>query len=57
MLYIATKTVSSHRLSIYKKLNITTDVELTLLAMNHGIIDDILTPVNNGTADGDMQVD
>ena len=56
MLYIATKTVSSHRIRIYKKLNISTDVELTLLAMQYGLIDDILTPDDNDTANGDMDV-
>lgn len=54
MLYIATKTVSSHRIRIYKKLNISTDVELTLLAIQYGLIDDILTPDDNDTANGDM---
>ena len=57
VLYIATKTVSSHRARIYKKLNISTDVELTLLAMQYGLIDDILIPVHNGAANGDMDVD
>ena len=41
-MYIDTKTVCSYRYRIYEKLHITTDVELALLAVHYGIIDDIL---------------
>ncbi len=40
-MYIEPKTVSTYRSRIYKKMLITTDVELTLLALRHGIVDDI----------------
>jgi two-component system invasion response regulator UvrY len=57
-MYIDTKTVCSYRYRIYEKLHITTDVELALLAVHYGIIDDVpiyidddITPENNTGTD------
>ena len=38
-LCLSPKTVNSYRYRIFEKLNITSDVELTLLAMKHGMVD------------------
>jgi DNA-binding NarL/FixJ family response regulator len=38
-LCVSPKTVNSYRYRIFEKLEITSDVELTLLAMRHGILD------------------
>ncbi len=38
-LHVSPKTINSYRYRIYEKLNIESDVELTLLAMRHGILD------------------
>lgn len=38
-LFISAKTVNSYRYRIFEKLNISGDVELTLLAIRHGLID------------------
>lgn len=38
-LHVSPKTINSYRYRIYEKLNIQSDVELTLLAMRHGILD------------------
>jgi two-component system invasion response regulator UvrY len=39
-LFLSTKTVNSYRYRIYQKLNVQSDVELTLLALRYGIIED-----------------
>lgn len=41
VMYIDTKTVCSYRYRIYEKLHIKTDVELALLAVRYGIVDDV----------------
>ena len=46
-MYIDTKTVCSYRYRIYEKLHITTDVELALLAVHYGIIDDVPMPADD----------
>lgn len=38
-LFVSPKTVNSYRYRIFEKLNIASDVELTLLAMRHGLVD------------------
>lgn len=38
-LFLSPKTVNSYRYRIFDKLNIESDVELTLLAMRHGLLD------------------
>ena len=38
-LHLSTKTVNSYRYRIFAKLNIKNDVELTLLAIRHGIVE------------------
>jgi two-component system invasion response regulator UvrY len=38
-LHLSSKTINSCRYRIFKKLKLTTDVELTLLAMRYGVID------------------
>lgn len=38
-LHLSPKTVNTYRYRIFEKLNITSDVELTLLAVRHGMID------------------
>ena len=38
-LCLSPKTVNSYRYRIFEKLNITSDVELTLLSMKHGMVD------------------
>ncbi len=38
-LCVSPKTINSYRYRIYEKLNVQSDVELTLLAMRHGILD------------------
>ena len=38
-LHISAKTVNSYRYRVFEKLDINGDVELTLLAMRHGLID------------------
>ena len=38
-LCLSPKTVNSYRYRIFEKLEISNDVELTLLAMRHGMID------------------
>ncbi len=38
-LCLSPKTVNSYRYRIFEKLNISSDVELTLLAMKHGMVD------------------
>ncbi len=39
MLCLSPKTVNSYRYRIFDKLNVSSDVELTLLAMRHGMLD------------------
>lgn len=39
VLHLSTKTVNTYRYRIFEKLGINNDVELTLLALRHGIID------------------
>ena len=43
-LHLSPKTVNSYRYRIFEKLNISSDVELVLLAVKHGMI----SPVNRG---------
>lgn len=38
-LYLSPKTVNTYRYRIFEKLGITSDVELTLLAVRHGMVD------------------
>ena len=38
-LHLSPKTVNSYRYRIFEKLNVTSDVELALLAMRHGVIE------------------
>lgn len=38
-LYLSPKTVNSYRYRIFEKLNVTSDVELALLAVRHGVIE------------------
>lgn len=38
-LYLSSKTINSYRYRIFEKLNIASDVELTLMAMRYGLID------------------
>ena len=38
-LFLSTKTVSTYRHRLYEKLNVSNDVELTHLAIRHGLID------------------
>jgi len=40
-LHLSTKTINSYRYRIFEKLNVTSDVELTLLALRYGLIDDV----------------
>lgn len=44
-LHLSPKTVNTYRYRIFEKLNITSDVELTLLAVRHGMIDTSLDQV------------
>ena len=39
ILMVSPKTVNTHKYRIYDKLNVTNDVELTLAAVRHGLID------------------
>ncbi|MGD9109062.1 MAG: UvrY/SirA/GacA family response regulator transcription factor [Gammaproteobacteria bacterium] len=39
VLHLSTKTVNTYRYRIFEKLGINNDVELTLLALRHGVID------------------
>lgn len=36
---ICLKTINTYRYRLYEKLNVKNDVELTLLAMRHGLLD------------------
>ena len=45
-LHLSTKTVNSYRYRIFDKLNVSTDVELVMLAVKHGMVN----PVMNGFA-------
>jgi len=38
-LCLSPKTVNTYRYRIYEKLGVTSDVELTLLAVRHGMVD------------------
>jgi len=40
-LFLSPKTVNSYRYRIFEKLDIESDVEMTLLALRHGLIDPI----------------
>lgn len=45
-LHLSPKTINSYRYRIFHKLAITSDVEMTLLAIKHGLVeDDITSPV------------
>src|SRR3990167_1198216 len=52
-LCLSPKTVNSYRYRIFEKLNVTSDVELTLLALKHGLIeqDEIETPKKSDAAE------
>ena len=39
MLNISAKTINTHKYRVYEKVNVTNDVELTLLAVKHGFVD------------------
>lgn len=52
-MYIDSKTVCSYRYRIYEKLHIATDVELALLAVRYGIVDDLPMPVDNDASSND----
>ena len=41
-LHLSPKTVNSYRYRIFDKLNVSSDVELALLAVKHGMINPIL---------------
>ena len=38
-LHLSPKTVNSYRYRIFEKLNVSSDVELTLMAVRHGMLD------------------
>jgi two-component system invasion response regulator UvrY len=40
-LFLSPKTVNSYRYRIFEKLNVKNDVELTRLAIKHGIVEGI----------------
>jgi two-component system invasion response regulator UvrY len=52
-MYIDSKTVCSYRYRIYEKLHIATDVELALLAVRYGIVDDLPMPIEDGAVSED----
>ncbi len=56
-MYIDTKTVCSYRYRIYEKLHITTDVELALLAVHYGIIDDVPMSIIDGDVMSESNTD
>ena len=43
-LHLSPKTVNSYRYRIFEKLNVSSDVELTLLAVKHGMINPVSQP-------------
>ncbi len=45
-LHLSPKTVNSYRYRIFEKLNVSSDVEMVLMAMRHGV----LSPQVNGIA-------
>ncbi len=45
-MYIDSKTVSTYRTRIHESLNVNTDVELALLAVRYGIVDDVPEPMD-----------
>lgn len=49
-LHLSPKTVNSYRYRIFDKLGVTSDVELTLLAVRHGVLDPEELPVLQGVA-------
>jgi two-component system invasion response regulator UvrY len=49
-LHLSPKTVNSYRYRIFDKLNVSSDVELTLLAVRHGVLDPEGLPVLQGAA-------
>lgn len=46
-LFLSPKTVNSYRYRVFEKLNINSDVELTLLAVRHGMLDVESLPSNS----------
>ena len=44
-LHLSAKTINSYRYRIFEKLHVTGDVELTMLAVKHGVINPLLTAV------------
>jgi hypothetical protein len=49
-MYIDSKTVSTYRTRIHESLNVNTDVELALLAVRYGIVDDVPEPIDEDMA-------
>ncbi len=49
-LFLSPKTVNSYRYRVFEKLGINSDVELTLLAIRHGMLD--VEPLSNGSKIG-----
>jgi two-component system, NarL family, invasion response regulator UvrY len=49
-LHLSPKTVNSYRYRIFEKLSVTSDVELTLLAVRHGVLDPEGLPALQGAA-------
>ena len=43
-LHLSPKTVNSYRYRIFEKLNVSSDVELTLLAVKHGMVNPVSQP-------------
>lgn len=52
-MYIDAKTVCSYRYRIYDELHITTDVELALLAVRYGLVDDVPMLLEDEAASND----
>jgi len=49
-LHLSPKTVNSYRYRIFEKLHVSSDVELTLLAVRHGVLDPEGLPMLQGAA-------
>ena len=49
-LHLSPKTVNSYRYRIFEKLHVSSDVELTLLAVRHGVLDPEVLPMMQGAA-------
>ena len=46
MLNLSPKTISTYRMRLYEKLDVSSDIEMLHLAMKHGILDENTLPVN-----------